>query len=113
MELVVQAEELLLAGDVQQAQALMFDALSMAPRDAQVLTAFGSMLAEIGNIEKAVLTLQKAVRIEPSTGYEKFMCARPPACFPCSQRKHLIAKRQHPHSKRRRAPPPASGPDLQ
>ena len=75
MELVAQAQEALTVGKVDQAQKFMHEALTLAPRDADVLTAFGGMLADIGNSEKALLTLQQAVRIAPDTGFEKYMCA--------------------------------------
>ena len=75
MELVTDAEAALEAGNVPKATELMGAALAAAPRDATVLTAFGSMLAEVGNTEKAVLTLKKAARLAPDSGYEKFMCA--------------------------------------
>ena len=75
MDIVHRAEEVLQVGDIKQATALMTRALALAPRDASVLTAFGSMLAEVGNEQKAVLTLRKAAQIEPDTGYEKYMCA--------------------------------------
>lgn len=48
-------------------------ALALAPRDPNVLTAFGSMLADVGNFDKAILTLRQAVRIEPESGFEKYM----------------------------------------
>lgn len=80
MEFVAQAQEALTVGKVEEAQNFMHEALTLAPRDADVLTAFGGMLADIGNSEKALLTLQQAVRIAPDTGFEKYMCATKLSC---------------------------------
>jgi hypothetical protein len=52
------------------------------PLSLQVLTSFGGMLADVGNPEKAILTLRKAVRIAPNTGFAKFMCD--PRIFQCT-----------------------------
>lgn len=71
---VATAQESLSTGDLEIAQSNMEQALALAPRDPNVLTAFGIMLADVGNPEKAIVTLQQAVRIEPSTGFEKYMC---------------------------------------
>lgn len=73
---VTTAQEALSTGDMEVAQSSMEQALAIAPRDPNVLTAFGSMLADVGNFEKAILTLRQAVRIEPDTGFEKYMCER-------------------------------------
>jgi Flp pilus assembly protein TadD len=75
MELVHEADGLVHVGDIQQATEIMSKALAIAPRDPAILTAFGSMLAEVGNVDKAVVTLRKAIRLEPDSGYEKYMCA--------------------------------------
>jgi tetratricopeptide (TPR) repeat protein len=75
MELVVKAQEELHLGRIDEAQTYMHEALSIAPRDPNVLTAFGSMLADVGNVEKSLLTLKQAVRLEPDSGFEKYMCA--------------------------------------
>jgi Flp pilus assembly protein TadD len=82
MALVLRAEEVFAVGDIPKAQNLMAQALQAAPNHPDVLTAFGSMLAEAGNVEKAILTLSKAIHLQPHTGFEKFMCvARPPHCY--------------------------------
>lgn len=81
MALVLQAEEVFAVGDIPKAQALMGRALQAAPSDPDVLTAFGSMLAEAGNTEKAILTLNKAIHLQPTSGFEKFMCAFRPAAL--------------------------------
>eukprot|EP00892_Ulva_mutabilis_P010932 jgi/Ulvmu1/8210/UM041_0019.1 len=70
---VATAQESLSTGDVETAQSSMEQALALAPRDPSVLTAFGSMLADVGNPEKAVITLRQAVRMEPAAGFEKYM----------------------------------------
>lgn len=75
MQLVQRAEDALHGKDVASAEKCMALALQTAPDDAAVLTAFGSMLADVQNEEKAVLTLRKAVRLEPDAGHEKYMCA--------------------------------------
>lgn len=73
---VTTAQEALSTGNMDVAQSSMEEALAIAPRDPNVLTAFGSMLADVGNVEKAILTLRQAVRIEPDAGFEKYMCER-------------------------------------
>jgi Flp pilus assembly protein TadD len=89
MDIVAKAEIALHSGEIKTATELMHEALTAAPRDPSVLTAFGSMLAEVGNTEKAILTLKKAARLAPDDGYEKFMCGTPP-CTYCG-----IVKRMH------------------
>lgn len=74
LEHVATAQEFLSTGDVDNAQTHMEQALHLAPRDPNVLTAFGSMLADVGNPERAIFTLRQAVRIQPSAGFEKYMC---------------------------------------
>jgi Tfp pilus assembly protein PilF len=75
MEYVAQAQEAQSVGNIEDAQRFMHEALTLAPRDADVLTAFGGMLADVGNYDKALLTLWQAVRIAPDHGFEKYMCA--------------------------------------
>lgn len=72
---VQQAEDAMQGGDIAGAEKHMARALKVAPNSAAVLTAFGAMLADAGNSEKALVTLRKAVRLEPRTGHEKYMCA--------------------------------------
>jgi Flp pilus assembly protein TadD len=75
MDIVAEAEIALHSGQVETATKLMHQVLTAAPRDPAVLTAFGAMLVEVGNIEKAIMALRKAAKLEPDNGYEKFMCA--------------------------------------
>ena len=93
MQLVLQAEEVFAVGDLQQAQEIMGQALSAAPNHPGVLTAFGSMLAEAGNTEKAIITLHKAIHLEPNTGFEKYMYA----IIFCVHCNHLNACNEHTH----------------
>jgi len=62
-------------------------------QDAEVLDAFGSLLAEHGPHDEAVRVLQQAVVVSPDDGHEKYMCAYitpqysyPPACTPMGSR---------------------------
>lgn len=73
MECVSQAQQAQSVGNIEEARKFMHEALTLAPRDADVLTAFGGMLADVGNYEKAQFTLRQAVRIAPDQGFEKYM----------------------------------------
>ena len=43
------------------------------PGSAEVVEAYGSLLAEIGDIAKAVPVLKKAVFMRPDQGHEKYL----------------------------------------
>lgn len=45
----------------------------MLTQDAEVLNAYGSLLAEHGPTDTAVEVLKRAVGAEPDTGHAKFM----------------------------------------
>lgn len=67
------AELALQRQDVDEARECLRDAAELAPQDAEVLDAFGALLAEHGPQDEAVKVLQQAVAVAPVHGHEKYM----------------------------------------
>lgn len=59
--------------DVDTARECLHEAAELSPQDAEVLNAYGAVLAEHGPSATAVDVLKRAVEVEPDTGHAKFM----------------------------------------
>eukprot|EP00798_Chlamydomonas_sp_ICE-L_P014213 gene14213-20183_t len=72
-QLYQQAQLALQYDDYDSAKASLKKAVKLEPQNLEVLEAYGSLLAEIGDEKEAVASLQSAVQLCPDAGHEKYM----------------------------------------
>lgn len=60
-------------GDYDEGKALLERAVESEPMNAEVLDAYGALLAEMGQTEGAIAALKRAAELSPESGHEKFM----------------------------------------
>ncbi|GAX77182.1 hypothetical protein CEUSTIGMA_g4628.t1 [Chlamydomonas eustigma] len=72
-QLYEKAQAALLYDDYDTAREALRQAASLEPENLEIVEAYGSLLAELGEQEQAVLVLQKVVSLSPELGHEKYL----------------------------------------
>lgn len=71
--LFVRAQEAIGRDDFEAALSLLERAVEMDPSDCEINDAYGCLLAEHGQAEKAAEVLRRSVTISPGVGHEKYL----------------------------------------
>jgi predicted Zn-dependent protease len=89
-ELFEAAQAALDYDDFDQARNCFQLCLKQAPDNLEYIDAYGSFLAEVGDVEEAVTVLKRSIQLSPDIGYEKYMYLGAPAvhvpCRHCAMR---------------------------